>query len=551
MSYVLGRSGRRGGNYSAGILLPLALCLMAGCTHSSAPPPERGPGERAPSRSRDLPDATPTSKPNLRPAARESFTVRLQYLQTTQWQDVVVSKELLVGSRELGLRRLPSGTWRISAKQTAPPKMVYPVYVKGFEFNEGDALRNAMAGWQKDGYTPSVTTLGRAVAGSDGVLHDNRKYWLAVKRCRSQQEADALKKRLQGEKVWAWSREEVAEAAAGTVTFRSTLDQSVLHAETPVTLRSEGTLTLPDARKGFPPVEVPGPVEVIIDQTGNMAFLGELPMDEYLRGILPAEMYASWPLEALKAQAIAARSDIMVHAGGKHYFDGYDFCIEQHCRAFGGRVLFDSRTDQAVAETAGMVLVQPDQRIVPTVFSSNCGGWTESNENVWDGTAEPALRGHPDVAAGAGQRGANNVERWLNASSPAYCSGDKEYYRWTRSISLAKLSAQFNRDYGIGNLRSIEALERGVSGRLKSIRLNGDKKSAVVNKELNIRRAFENLPSALCTFAIQKGTVYVKGAGRGHGVGLCQHGAYGMAMDNQSCAAILRHYFTGAALARL
>lgn len=523
-----------------------AILILSGCGHSSSPPPRRDTGA-APL----PPTREDTVEAGLRPPARESFRVRLQYLQSTQEEVLIAEQELVVSAHDIGLRRLPAGTWKVSARTLGPAKKSWPVFVKAFEHYETAALRDALDHWRKQGFAPSVTTMGHAVAGSGGALHDNRLYWLAVRRCASEAEAEALKRQLQGQKVWAWSREEVDEPARANVTFRSAVGGEVLHAASPVTVRSEGQLTLPDARKGHPPVTVPAPMEILADHTGHTAFLGEVALEEYLRGILPAEMYASWPLEALKAQAVAARSEVLVHARGKHFFDGYDFCIEQHCRAFGGRGLYDPRTDQAVKETEGVILVAADKSIVPTVFSSNCGGWTESNENVWDGAAQPALRGRPD-SRDAERRGSHNhAERWLNSSGHAYCAGDKDYYRWTRSISLAKLSAQFNRDYGIGNLRAIEALERGVSGRLKSVRVVGDRKSAVINKELNIRRAFENLPSALCAFSIQGGTVHIRGAGRGHGVGLCQHGANGMARENLGYEAILRHYFSGVSLARL
>lgn len=484
----------------------------------------------------------------------DPFPVHIRYVQTAGEQELTASGELVVTSHDLGLRRLFPGTWRISTRATAATRFVYPVFVKAFQHNEASLVRDEFEHWRRQGYTPSITTLGRTITGRDGTLYDGRLYWLAVKRCATQSEADALKKRLQGDKVWAWTREEVLEAAKGVVTLRSMPDREVIQTEAPLALRSEGTMAFPDARKGQAPLVAPGPIDVVIDRTGAMALYGELPLEEYVRGILPAEVYAEWPMEALKAQAVAARSEIIVHASGKHYFEGYDFCIEQHCRAFAGRAGEASRTNEAAAATAGQILIDRDHGIIPTVFSSDCGGWTENNENVWDGEADPALRGRPDFATNAarsGSYGQNDAARWLSGSPHAYCDGDKEYYRWTRNISLAKLSAQFNRDYGIGNLKRVEVLERGVSGRLKSIRLVGDRKSAEVRKELNIRRAFENLPSALCTIAVEKGAVQIRGAGRGHGVGLCQHGAYGMARENFSYDDILRHYFTGASIARL
>ena len=527
-------------------VVTLALA-MAGCAHddNEVAPPSPTPAPAPPA----TPAAAPLNVPPTPSLPAEQYPVRLQYVQTTDYQDITANRELVVTAPGLGLKRLPPGTWRVSAKQTAPPKFDYPVYVKAYEHNEVASLRDAIKSWQAQGYQPSVTTMGRIIDGSGGKKHDNRLYWLALKRFPTEAEAEKLKTKLHREKTWAWVKKEMTQPAGAVVTVASSLGQAVVQAQAPVIFRSEGTFALPEARRGQAPVEVPGPLDITIDQTGHMAVCGELPLEEYLRGILPAEMYPSWPIEALKAQAVAARSEIIVHAKGKHFFEGYDFCIEQHCRAFGGRAGHEASTDRAVADTTGMVLVNPDNSIVPTVFSANCGGFTEDNENVWDGPADAALRGRPDIADRGAPQG--DVTDWLNKAPRAFCAQDAPNYRWTREIPLAKLSALFNQEHGIGNLKSIEVIERGTSGRVKSLRLVGSKKSATIEKELNIRRAFENLPSALCTFTIDKGNVVIKGAGFGHGVGLCQHGAHGMALQKQPYDAILRHYFNGVNLARL
>lgn len=543
----------RRGLSCAGILLLVTWLggFGAGCAHSPHGDDARPPLPESASVPAPAPKPTPPAPPAPPTPSlpAEQYPVRLQYVQTTDFQEITANRELVVTAPGLGLKRLPPGTWRVSAKESAPARFTYPVYVKAFEHNETVALQDAMKSWQAQGYQPAVTTMGRVINGSSGKKHDNRLYWLSIKKFPVKAEAEALKNKLQRNKTWAWVREEVTQPAEAIVTVSSGLGQAVVQARSPVVFRSEGTFALPEARRGQAPVEVPGPLDISIDQTGNMAICGELPLEEYLQGILPAEMYSNWPIEALKAQAIAARSEILVHARGKHYFDGYDFCIEQHCRAFAGRAGHEATTDRAVAETRDSVIVNPDNSLVGAVFSSNCGGYSENNENVWDGPPEEGLRGLSDTP----DRNAppTDIARWLSDAPQAYCAQDTEYYRWTRTISLAKLSAQFDRDYGIGNLKSIEATSRGVSGRIKTLRLVGSRKSATIEKELNIRRAFENLPSALCTFTIQKDVVQIKGAGFGHGVGLCQHGAHGMALQKQSCEAILQHYFSGATLAKL
>ena len=119
---------------AAVIMAGIALLALPSCSHTSAPPPERPLARPKPE---DSGSRTPPAGPaQLRPSARESFTVRLQYLQTTQSQDVIASRELLVTAHDIGLRRLPPGTWRVSARMTAPARMAYPVYVKSFEHGE-------------------------------------------------------------------------------------------------------------------------------------------------------------------------------------------------------------------------------------------------------------------------------------------------------------------------------------------------------------------------------------------------------------------------------
>jgi len=534
------------------LLVALLLCVVPGCIHNypATDPPIAHIPPRAPERT---PAAGPDDGPAPPPPAREPFVVRLRYLATGDAQQIIAAEGLVLTTPDQGLQRLPAGTWRIVHRATGGAVLDYPVYVKGFAHNETRALAAERGHWQAQGYSPFVTTMGRAVTASDGTVYDGRSYWLGIKRCQSESEVEGLKRTLQGQKVWAWSREEVRVAPKGTVNFQDASGATVLSASLPLRVQSTGNIALQGARNGKSAISVPGPLIMSFNRAGQLAIDGEMPLESYLEGILPAEMYPSWPLEALKAQAVAARSEVIVHAAGKHYFDGFDFCIEQHCRAFHGDEGRHERTDQAVRETADLVLINGENAIVPTVFSANCGGWTENNENVWDGAPSAALRGRSDRVGHRGQEVNQAVASWISSNPAANCSHDTQYYRWTRSLPLGDLSKRLDSQYGIGSLQRVEEIERGVSGRLKAIRLVGSRKSEVVRKELNIRRTFDNLPSALCTINVdgKSGTVHVRGAGRGHGVGLCQQGACGMARANQSYDAILRHYFDGVKISRI
>lgn len=539
--------------------LVLALGLVSalnGCVHT---PPTTG---TAPPTSSETPPAAPaegapaTTEPTPPPAPSEPgapFAVRMRFVDTSKEQIITAREPLVVTTPDQGLKRLPEGRWQIRHRTTRRARIVHPVFVQAFAHNETRLLAEERQRFRDQGYSTFVTTMGRSVTTAQGVVYDGRKYWLGIDRCATEQEAARLKEKLRGQKVWAWTRPEIHQPSEGTLTFHDSSGKAVLLTATPVRVRSAGAVALEDARAGKAPIEISGPFDLELDRDGHLAVLGELPIEEYLKGILPAEMYPSWPLEALKAQAVAARSEIIAHAGGKHYFDGFDFCIEQHCRAYAGDEGRHARTDQAVKETTSLVLTDGDNAIVPTVFSANCGGWTENNENVWDGAPAPALRGRSDRQGRYSAEGNRSVEKWIGSKPSAYCAHDGQYYRWSRSLPLASLSKRLNSQYGIGNLTQVKALERGVSGRLKAIQLVGSRKTVTIRKELNIRRAFENLPSALCTFHVDRGAgvLHVRGAGRGHGVGLCQQGACGMAQASKSYDTILLHYFQGVKISHI
>jgi len=123
---------------------------------------------------------------------------------------------------------------------------------------------------------------------------------------------------------------------------------------------------------------------------GNISVVNMVDIEDYVKGILPYEMSNTWPLEALKAQALTART-FAVRSLGRHGTAGVDLCVEVHCQVYRGRGLANERTDQAVGETAGM-FVTFDGRPAETVYASSNGGASENVENVWL-EARPYLRG--------------------------------------------------------------------------------------------------------------------------------------------------------------
>ena len=297
------------------------------------------------------------------------------------------------------------------------------------------------------------------------------------------------------------------------------------------------------------------PLEVGVGPESALEVFGTLSVEEYLRGVVPAEMPGQWPLEALKAQALVARSEIYASLSGKYKLQGFDFTALESCRAYWGTGEYQASTDEAIRATAGEALSYENQ-FAATVFSSCCGGWTENNDTVWSGPATGLLRGGSDLRGGAiSPSPAGGLEGWLRGSPRAWCDGDDKGYRWKRRFSNAELSALVNSKYKVGTIHKIEEGQRGVSGRLKSVTIAGSQSKVTVDRELAIRQAFGGLPSAMIIIKpSHSGTTPeywdILGGGRGHGVGLCQHGSRGMAAAGLGYNEIVAHYFSGARIER-
>ena len=307
-----------------------------------------------------------------------------------------------------------------------------------------------------------------------------------------------------------------------------------------------------------------GRVYVTIDRLGTMAVVNAVSENKLLAGLIPAEIFPSAPEEALKAQAVAARGELLSKIGTRHIGDPYRLCSQTHCQVYSGTGHETPRTTAAVEATRGEVLFEKGgAELADPVYSANCGGHTENNENAWpEMTALPSLRGHRDVAQDKSDKGdayahgvtSENVAAFIAHPPSAYCGQSKlgagDRFRWTVTRSkdeLEKLLAK----YRLGPIKSIAVLERGVSGRARSVRVSGATRAEVIHGELRIRQTFGNLRSSLFVVEMQAGAATFRGAGFGHGVGMCQTGAMGMAETGKSYREVLRHYYPGTVLRKL
>jgi SpoIID/LytB domain protein len=309
---------------------------------------------------------------------------------------------------------------------------------------------------------------------------------------------------------------------------------------------------------GFEDRTYRGELELAIDRNGRLAVVNLVQLESLLSGLVPSEIFARAHPEALKAQAVTARGEVLAKIGLKHLADPYLLCSEQHCAVYKGRSGEAATTNAAVTDTRGEALFSPQGHLVDSVYSAVCGGHTENNEYVWGGLPDPSLRGKPDLIGEEHPISPENLAAFLSASLPAACRlstfAQPGKFRWEKRISAAELNNRVSA-LGVGAVQAISVTERGVSGRAQTLTLSGDRGATQVRGELEIRRLFGMLNSSM--FLVEPtraadGSVQewvFRGGGWGHGVGMCQTGAVGRAEAGQDYRTILRHYFNGAEVA--
>lgn len=293
-----------------------------------------------------------------------------------------------------------------------------------------------------------------------------------------------------------------------------------------------------------------------IEVSSGLIIINIINLEEYLYGVVPSEIEADAPIECLKAQAVAARSEAL-HRFEKNRHKGmeYSLCDGQHCQVYNGIWNEDERVKIAVDATRGEVLMFGDV-VCDAVFHACCGGHTQDSSGPGWGEVD-YLKGVSDSEISFPLTPIQ-FDRFLKLPhQSSFCSGS-QYFRWITYISKNQLEERINKKYEVGEILQIIPLKRSVSGHIFSIKIKGSKQEIVIKREDAIREIFgsEVLYSSL--FVIETGfekngkikgfTIF--GGGFGHGVGMCQGGAAGMADKGYLYDEILRHYYQGVEVKR-
>ena len=292
-----------------------------------------------------------------------------------------------------------------------------------------------------------------------------------------------------------------------------------------------------------------------------------LETELYLLGVVPSEVAPQWPYESLKAQAVLARTQVLIRRarGGQHRKEGYHLCDGQHCQAYKGKSIEANTTTRAVVETEGEILTYHG-RPAYTFYHSNCGGWVQASKEVNGWGHSPYLvskaDGHPDHPEAPLDPWSWNL--WITGNPGANCNYPGRVraseYRWMKIIRQKDMTFRVNKDYAVGEVLNIIPLKRAPSGNVNSLRVVGSKKTVDVTREHLIRNllGFSSLKSTLFKIEINRhkdGKVrnyWIYGGGWGHAIGMCQSGAAGLAgKHGKSYREIIEFYFPGTSLRRI
>ena len=294
-----------------------------------------------------------------------------------------------------------------------------------------------------------------------------------------------------------------------------------------------------------------GPFRLQRDAYGSWTLIEQVPVERYLRGVVPHEIGAGSPASALQAQTVLARTWALANS---HRFriDGFHLCSDTQCQVYSDPRLAGPAVRQAIAATRGRLLSLEGQPISAVYHATN-GGTIAAGTEAWSMQPTSYLRAKPDGDDGWGSRHmlplqqTEAVQALLADRTGAYGSRHPRF-RWSRTLTGSELrQALGSAAEPLSSPLQLRVMERGASGRVLALQISGgDASTPVVLRLDQIRRKLRRLPSTL--FVVQpegRERWLIRGGGFGHGAGLSQAGAIDLAWRGWSAERILRHYYPG------
>ncbi|MFO7447663.1 MAG: SpoIID/LytB domain-containing protein [Ignavibacteriaceae bacterium] len=348
----------------------------------------------------------------------------------------------------------------------------------------------------------------------------------------------------------------------------------------------------------------------LLKEDGKITVINIIPLENYLTSVISSEMSSKSALQLLMAHSIVSRSWILsqiikskTDTGLNQQEDklnadkdtgeiikwynrddhtSFDVCADDHCQRYQGITkIFTDMARRAVEHTKGLVLINNDT-ICDTRYSKACGGVTESFENVWEPVKHEYLSSIIDYKFEPENYNLDfskeeNAARWIKGNPAAFCNTNdkkilsqilidydqetKDFYRWKIEYTQNELSELIRKKSGInfGDIIDLVPVERGYSSRIIKLKITGSVRTMIIGKELEIRKILSQTHLYSSAIIIEKYDIVeevpqrfiIRGAGWGHGAGMCQIGAAVMAERGHLFDEILLHYFKNARLKKI
>lgn len=265
-----------------------------------------------------------------------------------------------------------------------------------------------------------------------------------------------------------------------------------------------------------------GEIDIVKDKSGRLQVINYIDVEKYLYGVLYHEVSHRWPMEVLKAQAIAARS-YALYQKLTNKSKNFDLSSDIYSQVYGGRSSETWKTTRAVNLTQGLVLMY-NGKIFPTYYHATCGGRTSDVTTLW------------------------------NIDVPALCSKAcnfcemSPHYRWKKELKLSYIENKLD----MTGIISIDIVKRDEAGRILEMSIKGSGNTLeLTGNKFRLLVGPNIIRSANFEVQIRGRYITFYGKGWGHGIGMCQWGAYGMARQRWKAEEILQYYYPGAEIVRI
>lgn len=479
--------------------------------------------------------------------------------------------------------------WEVRVKGGAPASFAH--YVRTDLSTDEEEAQRLLEKQKSQDSSARLLLAGQKLEHNGKVILDNREYWVSVGTYDSEMKAMAWAKLKSGSKKNALAVREMVGVPRGHVEVVGPDGQiQCLGRRVFIQAKDSGQVILHDCPVGREfhwehreKLSFRGTMEFLVGNDGKLLVVNELSMEDYLASVNSSEMDARCPLEFLKAQTVAARSTVLATAGKHHRLESFDLCNGDHCQCYYGVAPQGPASRRAVEETRGEILVS-DGRVCDARYSKVCGGVMEANEHVWPNQPISYMRSGVDAPSPKAAEGFYPIDteekarKWIMATPGAYCNPNvsdlpdylayaRDYFRWQVTYDRHELEELIKRKTGMdmGTLQRLDPKTRGQSGRVTSLTIVGANEEtgegviSILWGELEIRRVLSksHLYSSCFVVDYEKDStghiqkVILRGAGWGHGVGMCQAGATMMAVRGNKYDQILAHYYRGTELKKI